>query len=104
MVIEQWEAYVQQVERLFSYGYFYFCVIKYPKDKIGKWPHIDQKLIAKYNSNQDKDRRYRIKQKGLANYMLVRHEHQCLLLKTEGKEKIVPDPDYWHDVRCEPYY
>ncbi len=104
MVIEQWEAYVQQVERLFSHGYFYFCSIKYPKDKIGKWPAIDQKLIVKYMADQDKDRRYRNKQKGLANYMLVRHEHQCLLLKTDGIEKDVPDPDYWQDVRCEPYY
>src|SRR5208337_5404365 len=55
-------------------------------------------------ANQDKDRRYRNKQKGLANYILVRHEHQCLLMKTEGIEKDVPDPDHWQDVRCEPYY
>jgi len=104
MVIEQWQAYIQQVVNLFSHGYFYFCSIEYPKDKTGKWPRIDQKLIAKYDANQDKDRKYRNRQKGLANYMLVRHEHQCLLLRTDGSEKDVPDPDHWQDVRCEPYY
>ncbi len=104
MVIEQWQAYVQEVANLFAHGYFYFCIIRYPRDKIGKWQRIDQKLIAKYDANQDKDRKYRNKQKGLANYILVRHAHQCLLLKTEGSEKGVNDPDHWQDVRCEPYY
>ena len=104
MVIEQWQAYVQQVVNLFSHGYFYFCNVSYPREKAGKWRFIDQKLIAKYDTEQDKDRKYRNRKKGLANYMLVRHEHQCLLLRTEGKEKDVPDPDHWQDVRCEPYY
>ena len=104
MVIEQWQAYVQEIVNLFSHGYFYFCHVKYPQDKVDKWFVIDQKLIVKYVANQDKDRRYRNKQKGLANYMLVRHEQQCLLLKTDGVEKDVPDPDHWQDVRCEPYY
>src|SRR5208337_790082 len=83
---------------------FYFCPVKYPQDKINKWSGIDQKLIAKYSANQDKDRKYRNKQKGLANYMLVRHADQCLLLKTEGREIEVTDPDHWQDVRAEPYY
>ena len=86
MVIEQWQSYLQEVTNLFSHGYFYFCPVKYPQDKINKWPRIDQKLIAKYSANQDKDRKYRNKQKGLANYMLVRHADQCLLLRTEGRE------------------
>jgi len=104
MVIEQWQSYVQEVANLFSHGYFYFCPVKYPQDKINKWSGIDQKLIAKYSANQDKDRKYRNKQKGLANYMLVRHADQCLLLRTEGREIEVTDPDHWQDVRAEPYY
>lgn len=104
MVIEQWQAFVQQVVNLFAHGYFYFCGVTYPRDKAGKWPIIDQKLMAKYGANQDKDRRYRKKHRGLANYMLLRHEHQCLILRTEGKQIDVVDPDNWQDVRCEPYY
>jgi hypothetical protein len=104
MVIEQWQAYVQQVVNLFSHGYFYFCPVKYPQAKVNRWSEIDKKLIDKYSANQDKDRRYRNRQNENANYMLVRHGDQCLLLKTEGDEKKVVDPDHWQDIRTEPYF
>lgn len=103
MLIEQWQAFVQQAVNLFSHGYFYFCCIQYPANKDSKWSNIDQRLLDKYNANQDKDRKYRNKQKGRANYVLIRHGHQCLLLRTIGSEKAVSDPDPWQDIRCEPY-
>lgn len=104
MVIEQWQSYIQEVVNLFCHGYFYFCPVKYSRDKVKKWSSTDEKLIAKYSANQDKDRKYRNKQKGLANYMLVRYADQCLLLKTDGREIEVADPDHWLDIRTEPYY
>lgn len=104
MVIEQWQAFVQQAVNLFSHGYFYFCCIQYPPNKDSKWSNIDQKLIDKYSANQDKDRKYRNKKKGMANYVLIRNGQQCLLLRTLENEKAVSDPDSWQDIRHEPYY
>jgi hypothetical protein len=83
-IVTSWQGLMQQLVFLAGQGYTFYHVIYLPKEKVHKFPAIDTKLIAKYQTNVSKYQRYRLKQKNRANFMYLRWEHIAVILHTNG--------------------
>lgn len=101
-MINKWQAMLQQVVRLVSRGYVFFNITEYPLKKIDRWEQIDNKLKQKYGAvNLDRFRAYRRNKKGLAKITVIRWNHICVILHTEGIMPDIEDMDKFSDIRNE---
>jgi hypothetical protein len=82
--IKTWQAYLQQIVDLLNKGYWFYCKVQYPLNKMSKWQDIDKKLIAKYDANADKWVNYFRKRNGMANFRVLRWQNQAVILHTLG--------------------
>lgn len=80
------EGFVQQVATSYvNRGYRFFVAIRLPD---GKDPRqVDDKLIDRYGIAIDSGRRFRRKQRGLANLQYIRFGRSALLLATKGQHE-----------------
>jgi len=90
-----WKSLLEMVNDLAGHGYIYVHVLYLNPKKQDKYLDIDLKLIKKYNAFYNKlkfkDKYYRRKQKGLANFRYLRWENVVVILHTKGK--IILDDD-----------
>ena len=102
-LIDNWQAFLQQIVFLTGIGYKHYCLITYPLEKEHKYKNIDEKMINKYDCHFNRNRKYTRKQKGYANYSFLRYKNIAIVLKTEGKvhEKIKED-DVFKSSKMEP--
>ena len=64
------EGFIQQITCYVRHGYIYYVKGRVPA---GKDPTaVDRKLLQKYGIAKTNGQRYRRKEKGLANYQLIR--------------------------------
>jgi uncharacterized protein YktA (UPF0223 family) len=98
-LVANWQALMQQLVFLAGQGYTYYYVAYLPKEKEHKFPAIDTKLIAKYQTNVSKYQRYRLKQKNRANFMYLRWEHIVVILHTNGDIPIIEGIDAFKNIR-----
>lgn len=80
------EGFIQQVATSYvNRGYRFFVPVQIPD---GKDPRrVDEKLLARYGIAMDSGKRFRRKQKGLANLQYVRFGQFGLLLATAGEHE-----------------
>jgi hypothetical protein len=80
-------------------GYRHYCHVVYPLRKEYKWEKIDRKLIKKYGITESKDRRSRLKKKGIANFYFLRWYDQAVIFHTAGEisDAIIYD-DHFYNV------
>lgn len=83
-----WQSLVENMVDLVGHGYYYVCVIPLPRRKEQKFFEIDYKIMrsyhAFYNKLQSKDKYYRRKKKGLANFRYLRWDNIAVVLHTPG--------------------
>lgn len=83
-----WKGFLQQLHFLIARsGYRYFHVTYYPEQKQDKWDKIDQKMIAKYQTNTTRSQRFRNKEKKNANFWFLRYENVAVVLMATDKFK-----------------
>jgi hypothetical protein len=99
-ICTSWQGFLQQLITLISHGYRYYCKIEYPMQKQDKWYAIDTKLIAKYDADISKDKRYRNQLKEQANYMFIRWENYALVLRSAGV--FMESDDRFVDIKEKP--
>ncbi len=80
-----WQGFMQMCVYLTGRGYNHYCHITYPLKKQSKWTEIDKKLICKYETDKSKFQRTRQKQRGIANFYLLRWQDQVVIFHTEGE-------------------
>jgi hypothetical protein len=90
-----WKNFLYALTTNIAQGYWYFSQFQYPLKKENKWEKIDLKLLRKYPCAISKDKRYRRKKKGLANYRFFRWQSQAIFLRTEGILEDVKDDENW---------
>lgn len=81
-----WQAFIQYMIDCFNKGYFYYHFNTHPEQRRHKLPEIDKKIINRFEIGLSKDRRYRRKKKGQANYTYLRHELMFVILRTDGDD------------------
>lgn len=80
------EGFIQQVATSYvNRGYRFYVPIQIPDAKDPRL--VDEKMLDIYDIRMDSGKRFRRKQKGLANVQYIRFGHFALLLATHGKHK-----------------
>jgi len=82
---EDWQGTVQYLSSSIGMGYYYYQVVQYPLKKRDEWRKIDEKMMARFDL-VNRYKRARRKQKGWANFLLVRHEDRLYILMTDGEK------------------
>lgn len=104
MVIGDWTEYVRQILNHAGHGYECYCPIEIPEKKRDRLDQIDRKILGKYPMCEwDKDRRYRAKKAGMANFVYIRWNLSGILMHTPGKLVEIEDPDRFFSLRERPY-
>jgi len=101
-LVANWQALMQQLVFLAGQGYSYYYVAYLPTEKTHKFPAIDAKLIAKYQTNVSKYQRYRFKQKNRANFIYLRWEHIVVILHTNGDIPVIEGMDVFKNINDSP--
>jgi hypothetical protein len=101
-IVANWQALMQQLVFLAGQGYTFYHVVYLPIDKAHKFPSIDIKLIAKYQTNVSKYQRYRFKQKDRANFIYLRWEHIAVILHTNGDIPTIEGIDAFKNIKDTP--
>jgi hypothetical protein len=101
-LVANWQALMQQLVFLSGQGYIHYYVAYLPKEKEHKFPTIDKKLIAKYQTNVSKYQRYRLKQKNRANFIYLRWEHIAVILHTNGDIPVIEEMDTFKSIKDSP--
>lgn len=83
-----WQSFLENLVDLIGHGYYYVCVNPLPRRKEQRFLEIDFKIMhsyqAFYNKLQSKDKYYRRKKKGLANFRYLRWDNIAVVLHTPG--------------------
>jgi len=99
MIFGDWIEYTKQVLNFAGHGYVYFCPIYIPQKKIDKAEQIDKKIIEKYPMCEwGKDKKYRAKKMGMANFIYLRWNTNGIIMHTAGNVPEVKDPDRWNHL------
>jgi len=101
-LVANWQALMQQLVFLAGQGYSSYYVAYLPIEKVHKFPTIDTKLIAKYQTNVSKYQRYRLKQKNQANFIYLRWEHIVVILHTNGDIPVIEGMDAFKSIKDSP--
>lgn len=103
MIVSDWMQFVRQILNYAGHGYVYYSYTKIPVEKENKIKQIEKKIISKYPMCEwDKDKRYRAKKNGKANYAYIRWGLHFVMLRTEGQECIPEDPERFKSFSDEP--
>ena len=94
-----WQGFLQQILYQVSRGYFFYCYTSYPLKKREKWTSIDKKLLAKYGADISKHQRFRRKNAGKANFIILRWNEHSIILHTLGTIEDGHYDDVFHDIR-----
>lgn len=104
IICDGWTEYVKQILNFAGHGYEYYCPISIPANKEHKVNIIDRKIVTKYPMVEwGKDRRYKAKKTGWANYAYLRWHLSGILLHTNGLEAHIEDPDTFSRLSEVPY-
>lgn len=99
--MEDWRSYLEQILRFASHGYHWYARVDIPATKSVE--RVEAKLQAKYPEiTYNKDKRYRAKKAGKANYAFCRYERNGILLRSRGMPSN-SDDDIWHEFAKIPY-
>ena len=99
MIFSDWTEYTRQVLNFAGHGYVYFCPISIPQKKMDKVEQIDKKIIEKYPMCEwGKDKRYRAKKMGMANFVYLRWATNGIIMHTTGNVPEIKDPDRWNHL------
>ena len=101
-LVANWQALMQQLVFLAGQGYQHYYVAYLPTEKTHKFPAIDTKLIAKYQTNVSKYQRYRLKQKNQANFIYLRWERIVVILHTNGDIPPIEGMDAFKNINDSP--
>ncbi len=104
IICNGWTEYVKLILNHAGHGYEYLCPISIPAKKENKVNIIDRKIVTKYPMVEwGKDRRYKAKKTGWANYAYLRWSLSGILLHTHGLEAHIDDPDAFSHLSEVPY-
>jgi len=104
VICDDWTEYVKQILNFAGHGYEYYFSVQIPATKEEKIKRIDTKMIKEYPMVEwGKDRRYRAKKAGMANYAYIRWHLSGILLHTDGREGETSDPDTFFHLTARPY-
>ncbi len=104
---KSWQGFIQQTISVIGKGYRWYQPIEPTKQmNEQQWLALDQHLMRKFNVNISKDKRYRQKKKGIANYLYLRYENHAIVLKTVGEALYTADEDreVFHNINEKPYF
>ncbi len=99
--VKDYKAFLQEIVRRFSHGYYFYSLTIYPEKKRDKWQKIDEKLIEKYPIlSLSKYQRARRKRASLLNARIIRYGQFMLLQATSGKDDIgLKTEEAFEDIR-----
>lgn len=97
-----WQGFLQQILYQISRGYIFYCYTRYPLRKQEKWSCIDKKLLSKYGADISKHQRFRRKNAGKVNFIILRWNEHTIILHTVGAIKDVHYDDVFYDIRKSP--
>ena len=98
-----WEGLIQEIVLLAGKGYYNYHIVKPNIKKLDRWPHIDNKLIKKYQTTLTKSQRNTRKKKKQATFRYLRWENIAVIMHTSGNiaDTITYD-DKFFDIRRKP--
>jgi hypothetical protein len=104
MVVDDWKEFTQLALNFLGHGYLEYTHFVIPERKIAKAEQIDKKMLAKYpEADYDKDRRYRNKKAGQANFAYLRWRNVGVILRTEGEVKERSEAEKFVRLDTEPF-
>jgi len=104
MVVNNWVGYIKQILNFTWHGYEYICPIFIPARKSNRLGQIDKKILGKYPACEwDKDKKYKAKKSGMANYVYLRWELCGVILHTSGRVTELEDSDTFYHLSERPY-
>ena len=85
--VKNYRAFLQEVVRRFSHGYYLYALTIYPEKKRDKWHKIDEKLLKKYPIlSLSKYQRARRKRASRLNARMLRYGPWMILQASGGKD------------------
>ncbi|PKN19274.1 MAG: hypothetical protein CVU71_07125 [Deltaproteobacteria bacterium HGW-Deltaproteobacteria-6] len=101
MAISNWIEFTTLILNFSGHGYFEYSSFKIPEKKMKKAEQIDELIIKKYPEvKYNKDKRYRCKKAGLANFTYIRWNNVGVILRTAGNVQARHDADKFINL-CE---